>query len=105
MTKQYQAQQTTSTMIVLGLIVLFLLAMCSGCSTVVPVTARFPDAPGRNAMVRCPDLIKLKDGVRLSEVADTVTINYSAYYECAVRADTWQEWYQIQKRIYEGAGK
>ena len=105
MSKEYKDQQTTSTLIVVGLIVMFLLAMCSGCSTPVPVTARFPDAPGKGATVRCPDLQKLNDGARLSDVATTVTINYGTYYECAVKADAWQEWYEIQKRIFESAGK
>jgi hypothetical protein len=76
--------------------------LLSGCSTVVPVTARFPDAPGKGATTPCPALQKLTDNARLSDVADAITINYSTYYECAVKADAWQEWYQIQKRIFEG---
>jgi hypothetical protein len=43
----------------------------------------------------------LKEGAKLSDVATTVTINYSTYYECAVKNDAWIEWYQIQKNIYE----
>ena len=77
----------------------------SACSTVVPVTVRFPEPPGKGAMTGCPTLQKLKDDARLSDVATTVTINYGTYYECAVRADAWQEWYAIQKRIFENAGK
>ena len=84
--------------------IVFVLAL-TGCSTVVPVVAKFPDAPGRLATERCPNLQKLKDDARLSDVARTVTINYSTYYECAVKADAWQEWYEIQKRIFEGAAK
>ena len=98
-------QRPVSTMLVIGIIVVFVLAMCSGCSTVVPVTARFPEAPGKLATQRCPDLQKLKDDAKLSDVSKTVAVNYSTYYECAVRADAWQEWYEIQKRIFEGAGK
>jgi hypothetical protein len=79
--------------------------LLTGCSTVVPVTAKFPEPPGRNAQERCPQLQKLKDDPALSDVARTVTINYGTYYECAVKADAWQEWYQIQKRIFEGAVK
>ena len=101
MTKEYKDQQTTSTLIVLGLVVMFLLAMCSGCSTVVPVTAKFPDAP-RMGLGRCPQLMTVPEGVKLSELTKTVTINYSTYYECAVKADQWQEWYEVQKRIFEG---
>ena len=95
-------QRPVSTMLVIGIIAVFVLAMCSGCSTPVPVTAKFPEPPGRGAMTACPALQKLKDDARLSDVANTVTINYGTYYECAVKADAWQEWYEIQKRIFEG---
>jgi hypothetical protein len=81
------------------------LVALAGCSTAVPVTARFPDPPGLNSLERCPNLEKLKDAPVLSDVARTVTINYGTYYECAVKADAWQQWYQIQKNIFEGAVK
>jgi hypothetical protein len=79
--------------------------LLAGCSTVVPVTVRFPEPPGKGATVACPALQKLNDGARLSDVANTVTVNYSTYYECAVKADAWQEWYNIQKIIFEKAGR
>jgi hypothetical protein len=75
----------------------------AGCSTVVPVAVKFPEPPGRGAMTACPNLQKLNDNAKLSDVATTVTVNYGTYYECAVKADAWQEWYQIQKHIFEGA--
>jgi len=84
---------------------LLIALLLSGCSTVVPVVAKFPDAPGKGAMTACPALQKLKDDAKLSDVANTVTVNYSTYYECAVRADAWQEWYAVQKIIFEKAGK
>ncbi len=105
MTKEHQAQRQVSTLIVVGITIMFVLAMCSGCSTPVPVTAKFPEAPGKLATQRCPDLQKLKDDAKLSDVSRTVTLNYSSYYECAVKTDAWIEWYEIQKRIFEGAGK
>ena len=79
--------------------------LLSGCSTVVPVTARFPEPPGKGATTACPALQKLKDDAKLSDVANTVTVNYSTYYECAVKTDAWQEWYAVQKIIFEKAGK
>ena len=88
--------------VVVSLAVLVALA---GCSTAVPVTARFPEPPGLNSLERCPNLEKLKDAPVLSDVARTVTVNYGTYYECAVKADAWQQWYQIQKRIFEGVVK
>jgi hypothetical protein len=78
---------------------LILVLMLAGCSTTVPVTAKFPEPPKYTD--KCPQLVKLKDDTKLSEVATTVTINYSTYYECAVKNDAWIEWYQVQKRIFE----
>jgi len=102
--KNQRDQQFVSSLIIFALVILVILAV-SGCSTAVPVTAKFPEPPGKGAMTVCPDLQKLKDNAKLSDVANTVTVNYSTYYECAVKADAWQEWYRIQKHISEGAGK
>jgi hypothetical protein len=79
---------------------LILVLMLAGCSTTVPVTSKFPEAP-KYSLQTCPQLQTLKEGSKLSEVANTVTINYSTYYECAVKNDTWIEWYKIQKHIFE----
>ena len=102
--KNQRNQQFVSSLIMIGLVIIVILAL-SGCATAVPVTARFPEPPGKGAMTVCPDLQKLKDNAKLSDVANTVTVNYSTYYECAVKADAWQEWYQIQKIIHEGPQK
>lgn len=83
------------------LLALALLLSLTACSTVVPVVVKFPEAPGRQAQVACPDLQKLKDAATLSDVSRTVTINYGTYYECAVKTDAWIEWYQVQQKIYE----
>jgi hypothetical protein len=87
------------------IVVLALALALSACSTLVPVAMTFPEAPGKQAMVACPNLQKLKDEARLSDVSRTITINYSTYYECAVKTDAWQEWYRIQKIIFEKAAK
>lgn len=87
------------------LIVLALSLALTACSTLVPVTMTFPEAPGRQAQVACPSLQKLKDDALLSDVSRTITINYSTYYECAVKTDAWIEWYEIQRRIFEGVVK
>ena len=77
-----------------------LLLCLTGCSTTVPVTAKFPETPN-TIQQQCPPLQKLKDDAKLSEVANTVTLNYSTYYECSVKVDGWIEWYEVQKRIFE----
>lgn len=81
--------------------VILLISILAGCSTTVPVTAKFPEPPGRGAMTACPDLQKLPADSKLSDVARTITINYTTYYECAVKSDAWIEWYHSQKKIFE----
>jgi len=82
----------------------FLLILMSGCSTVVPVTVKFPDAPDR-IKVKCPQLKTLNEDAKLSDIAKTVTENYTTYYECAVKHDAWIEWYETQKIILEKLNK
>ena len=79
---------------------LFVLIL-TGCSTTVPVTAKFSDVPER-LLVKCPQLEKLENEAKLSDISKTVTNNYTTYYECAVKHDAFVEWYQVQKRIFEG---
>ena len=82
-------------------IALILLALLiTGCSTTVPVVAKFPEAPSK-LLVKCPSLEQINEQPTLSDVAKTVTNNYTTYYECAVKNDAWIEWYQIQKQIFE----
>jgi hypothetical protein len=87
------------------ILVILLALTLSACTTVVPVTAKFPEAPGLQAQTACPQLKKLPEAPQLSDVAKTVTINYSEYYSCAVKTDAWIEWYAKQKIIFEGLGK
>jgi hypothetical protein len=85
---------------------LILLVFLTGCATKpVPVTVKFPDPPGSLVMERCPDLQKLKDDIKLSDVTRTITINYATYYECVIKLDAWHSWYRIQKEIFEEAGR
>lgn len=84
---------------------IMLCILLSACTT-PPVIPKFPQAPVKaGAMEKCPDLKKLQDGAKLSDVSKTITINYSTYYECALKSDTWIEWYQVNKIIYDKIGK
>ena len=79
--------------------------LITGCSTTVPVKQKFPEAPEK-LMVRCPQLDTINnDNASLTDMLKVVVKNYSTYYQCAVVADGWQEWYQIQKIISEEANK
>jgi hypothetical protein len=78
---------------------IILALMLSACATSVPITAKFPDVPDRLQVI-CPELQKLSDDAKLSEVNKTIVKNYTTYYECAVKLDGWIEWYNIQKHIW-----
>ena len=78
------------------LFVLFL----TGCSTTVPVTVKFPQAPDR-LMQQCPQLEKLEKEAKLSDIAKSVTNNYTKYHKCSIQNDSWIEWYMVQKKIFE----
>lgn len=77
------------------------LILLTGCSTVVPVKQKFPEAPNK-LLGDCPHLEKLNEGAQLSDVSKTVTVNYTTYYTCAVMHNGLVEWYKIQKNIAEG---
>ena len=81
-------------------LVCFFLILMTGCSTVVPVKSKFPDVPER-LIVKCPQLEKVSETPTLSDVAKTISNNYTTYYDCAVKHDAFIEWYNIQKNIFE----
>lgn len=82
-------------------LLLAFIIMLSGCSTTVPVTRKFPDAP-ETLLKPCPDLKKIeKDNPLLSEVIKSVTENYTLYHECSLKNDAWIEWYNVQKKTFD----
>lgn len=83
-------------------LLLCLFILVTGCTTVVPVTQKFPAGPGEPINQPCPDLKQLTGEVKLSDVARTITENYTTYHECSLRTKTWIEWYNKQKEIFEG---
>ena len=93
-------QGAISSLIVLAIVLILVLAL-TGCSTVVPVAAKFPQAPGQLVSEPCPNLKKLNDNAALSDIARSVTENYTSYYECAVKLDAWIEWHSKQKILFE----
>ena len=82
-------------------IILLSVLLLSACSTTTPVARKFPEHPGKISMENCPKLQKLEEDAKLSDVAKIVASNYGTYYECSVKVDSWIEWYNIQKNIFE----
>ncbi len=71
----------------------------TGCTTTVPVKQKFPEVPAE-LLKACPALNQVEPTEKLSEVLKVITKNYSQYHECQTTVDTWIEWYNLQKEIY-----
>lgn len=100
--------QPVSSFVLFAIIAMALISCIAGCGTTAPVVAKFPDPPdraGKSAMITCPQLKELSADPKLTDVAKTINVNYGTYYECAVKVDSWIEWYHSQKKIFENAGK
>lgn len=78
------------------LLIPFLLAGCLA----TPVKRNFPEVPAE-LKVACPDLNKVKDDAKLSDIISTVSTNYTQYHECRSKVDAWNEWYKNQKENFD----
>lgn len=82
-------------------VILSLVILLSGCATkAVPIVVKFPQAPA-TLLEKCPPLKTLPEESKLSDVAKTVTQNYTIHYECVIKHDAWIDWYQQQKEIFD----
>lgn len=73
----------------------------TGCSTVLPVTQKFPEAP-EILMEKCPPLETInKSEIVLSEFLKVVTRNYGKYHNCSNQIESWQKWYKEQQQIFQ----
>lgn len=83
------------------IIIICLALFLTACSTTVPVVAKFPIAPD-TLMEKCPPL-KTIQGEKISIIDYTkiVTENYTLYYECMAKNESWANWYNKQKAIFE----
>jgi hypothetical protein len=80
---------------------LILSLVLAGCSTTVPVTMKFPDAP-EELFQSCEDLEKVPaDTKQLSVTAEVVIRNYGRYHTCSLKNEVWQQWYKEQKKIFD----
>jgi hypothetical protein len=81
---------------------LLLTLLITGCSTSVPVVAKFPEAP-KSLQGACPELKKIEgDPVSIVDLHKVVVDNYTEYYACAQKVEGWNEWHAKQKKIFEG---
>ena len=78
---------------------ILLVLFVSGCSTTVPVTAKFPSLP-EEMNIMCEPLKKIPDDAKLSDIAKTVTDNYKLYQLCSTNNNALLEWIAKQKKIF-----
>ena len=80
------------------LVILSLTLLLTACA--VPVDRKFPTVPVELQQA-CPDLKLINPTTKLSDVVEIVTSNYGQYKECQVKVDSWIDWYNKQKQIFE----
>ncbi len=80
---------------------LLLSLLLVGCSTTVPVVAKFPAAP-KSLSELCPPLQKIEgEQVSIVDLHTKVVENYTLYHECAIKVEEWNTWHAKQKKIFE----
>ena len=80
---------------------LLIILLLSGCSFIVPVKQKFPNATPE-LMKKCESLKKIEgDKVAITDMLKVIVQNYSLYYECSTKVDGWQDWYNEQKKIFD----
>jgi hypothetical protein len=86
----------------LKLSILTLVVVLAGCaSTPVPVVPKFPSAP-EILLKKCPNLKTIEgEKVSIIDFTKVVSDNYTLYYECSQLHDSFIDWYNSQKRIFE----
>ena len=81
-------------------LILITALLITGCASTVPMVAKFPDVP-KDMLVTCPDLKLAPDTTKLSEVLPVIVDNYGQYYTCKDTVDSWIDWYNTQKKIFD----
>jgi len=84
-------------------LVLILALTLSACTTVVPVTTKFPEQPTELKEMCAP--LKEATSTQVTEFTKTVVTNYQQYHDCSDKVTAWQTWYNKQKQLYEELNK
>jgi hypothetical protein len=84
------------------LVIFIILAfLITACSTAVPVTQKFPEAPDM-LMEKCPELKTIQgEKISIVDFTKTVSENYTTYYQCAAGKEAWIDWYDQQRKIWD----
>lgn len=75
--------------------------LLTGCATAVPVKQVFPSVP-EELLKPCPPLTIIEtQEIKLSELLNVVSANYTKYYLCSNVLEAWTIWYKQNKKISE----
>jgi hypothetical protein len=75
-------------------------ALSTGCMPKPRIAMNFPNVP-EQLLTNCEDLdILSEDETKLSELLLTVNSNYSKSHQCRAKNESWINWYNEQKTIY-----
>lgn len=86
---------------IFALLVVVFLSGCAIFQKPVPVKPKWPDAVPE-LREKCPDLKTIEgDKVAITDFLKIVVQNYQLYYECSLKNEGWNTWYDEQKKIYE----
>lgn len=79
---------------------LVLVLALMGCTSVT-IKQKFPEAIPE-LKEKCPNLKQIEgDKVAITDLLKSVITNYNMYYECSLKNDGWNKWYDEQRKIYE----
>jgi hypothetical protein len=82
-------------------LLLLSILLLTACSTVVPVTQKFPELPAELSQ-NCKPLQTIEgETTTLSNLMETVAKNYGTRHECAAQLEAILEWYNKQKEIFD----
>jgi hypothetical protein len=83
--------------LLIAMITAFTLTACVS----VPVERKFPKAPDE-LMANCAELQTIPaNTTQLSVVVETIVANYGQYQWCQTKTNTWIDWYNRQKEIFD----
>ena len=86
------------------MLVLLVTVFLSGCglfTKFLPAKPKFPE-PIPELTQPCPDLKQIEgDKVAITDLLKAVVQNYNLYYQCSLKNDGWNDWYNKQKEIYD----
>lgn len=75
--------------------------LLAGCATAVPVKQSFPRVP-EELLKPCPALTTIETPeIKLSELMNIISANYTKYYLCSNVHTAWIDWYTENKKISE----